>query len=211
SGRAGLLKRTLGLAEANAHLVHAVWWRVDGRVDPDTWSNDPDWLQRCTPPDRWRSTNHLCGPGYWVWLIPLASGAHSLGIVCDPALHPLEDMNTHAKAMAWLHTHQPRLARTLEQAEHRVQDFLFLRDVSYGCRQVFSSQRWALTGEAGVFLDPFYSPGSDFIALSNTYICELVGRDRAGRALEPYAALYQQLYFSFYENTLSLYQGQYPL
>ena len=44
SGRAGLLKRKLGLAEANDHDVNAVWWRVDGFVDPNRWSDDPQWL-----------------------------------------------------------------------------------------------------------------------------------------------------------------------
>ncbi|MBO9787148.1 NAD(P)/FAD-dependent oxidoreductase [Xanthomonas phaseoli] len=211
SGRAGLLKRKLGLAQDNEHNANAVWWRVEGLIDPNGWSQDSNWLQRCTPPDRWRSTNHMCGPGYWFWLIPLSSGAHSLGIVCDADLHPLESMNTHEKAMTWLRTHQPQVAATLDQADYRLQDFLFLRNFSYGCKQVFSSQRWALTGEAGVFLDPFYSPGSDFIAISNTYICELIGRDRAGKSLSPYVELYQQLYFSFYENTLTLYQDQYAL
>ncbi|MCL1499921.1 NAD(P)/FAD-dependent oxidoreductase [Xanthomonas nasturtii] len=211
SGRAGLLKRKLGLAQDNDHNANAVWWRVEGLIDPNGWSQDSSWLQRCTPPDRWRSTNHMCGPGYWFWLIPLSSGAHSLGIVCDAQMHPLEGMNTHEKAMAWLRTHQPQVAATLDQADYRLQDFLFLRNFSYGCKQVFSPQRWALTGEAGVFLDPFYSPGSDFIAISNTYICELIGRDRAGKSLSPYVELYQQLYFSFYENTLTLYQDQYAL
>ncbi|CAH2710260.1 Halogenase [Xanthomonas campestris pv. nigromaculans] len=211
SGRAGLLKRKLGLAQDNAHDANAVWWRVEGLIDPNGWSQDSSWLQRCTPPDRWRSTNHMCGPGYWFWLIPLSSGAHSLGIVCDAAMHPLETMNTHEKAMTWLRTHQPQVAATLDKADYRLQDFLFLRNFSYGCKQVFSPQRWALTGEAGLFLDPFYSPGSDFIAISNTYICELIGRDCAGKALSPYAELYQQLYFSFYENTLTLYQDQYAL
>ncbi|WP_115509970.1 NAD(P)/FAD-dependent oxidoreductase [Xanthomonas arboricola] len=211
SGRAGLLKRKLGLAQDNAHDANAVWWRVEGLIDPNGWSQDSSWLQRCTPPDRWRSTNHMCGPGYWFWLIPLSSGAHSLGIVCDATMHPLDTMNTHDKAMTWLRTHQPQVAATLDKADYRLQDFLFLRNFSYGCKQVFSSQRWALTGEAGLFLDPFYSPGSDFIAISNTYICELIGRDRAGRSLSPYVELYQQLYFSFYENTLTLYQDQYAL
>ncbi len=211
SGRAGLIKRRLDLAQPNEHDANAVWWRVDGFVDPNDWSDDADWLRRCDPPDRWRSTNHMCGPGYWFWLIPLASNAHSLGIVCDAKMHPLETMNTHAKATAWLREHQPRVARALEQGAHALQDFLFLRHFSYGCKQVYSGDRWALTGEAGLFLDPFYSPGSDFIALSNTYICELIGRDRAGLPFAPYAAIYQQLYFSFYENTLTLFQDQYPL
>ncbi len=211
AGRAGLVKRKLGLAEANAHNANAVWWRVDGLIDPNDWSDHAPWLQRCTPPDRWRSTNHMCGSGYWFWLIPLASGAHSLGIVCDADAHPLESMNTHAKAMAWLQTHQPRVARSLEQDGHALKDFMFLRDFSYGCKQVFSADRWALTGEAGVFLDPLYSPGSDFIAISNGYISELIARDRAGQRFESYVEIYQQLYFSFYANTLTLYQDQYAL
>lgn len=211
SGRAGLLKRKLDLAQPNDHDVNAVWWRVDGHLDPNDWSDDPEWLARCTPPDRWRSTNHMCGPGYWFWLIPLSSGAHSLGIVCDATMHPLETMKTHAGAMAWLHEHQPRVARALEAPEHRVQDFMFLRHFSYGCKQLFSRGRWALTGEAGLFLDPFYSPGSDFIAISNTFICDLVARDRAGQSFGTYASVYEQLYLSFYENTMTLYQDQYAL
>ncbi|WP_337053468.1 tryptophan 7-halogenase [Pseudoxanthomonas sp. USHLN014] len=211
SGRAGLLKRKLGLAQPNAHHANAVWWRVEGFIDPNDWSDDPAWLARCTPPDRWRSTNHMCGPGYWFWLIPLSCGAHSLGIVCDADAHPLETMNTHAKAMDWLRAHQPRVAAALERPEHALMDFMFLRDFSYGCKQVFSGDRWALTGEAGVFLDPFYSPGSDFIAITNGYITDLVARDRAGEGIAPYAGIYNQLYSGFYENTLTLYQGQYPL
>src|SRR5690606_34516455 len=55
SGRAALLKRKLGLAQDNDHDANAAWWRVEGRIDPNTWSDDPQWLARCTPPDRWRS------------------------------------------------------------------------------------------------------------------------------------------------------------
>ncbi|NUS37964.1 MAG: FAD-dependent oxidoreductase [Lysobacter sp.] len=211
SGRAGLLKRKLGLAEANAHDANAAWWRVDGIVDPHAWTQDAGWLARCTPPDRWRSTNHLCGPGYWVWMIPLSSGAHSIGIVADGAMHPLETLNTHAKAMDWLRAHQPALAAALGQPQHRLQDFLFLRHFSHGCTQLFSPQRWAITGEAGLFLDPFYSPGSDFIGISNGYVADLVLRDRAGQPFAQHAQIYAQLLRSFHDNMLTLYRGQYAL
>ena len=211
SGRAALIKRKLDLVQPNEHNANSAWWRVSGHIDPRNWSTDADWLARCTPPDRWRSTNHMCGEGYWFWLIPLSSDQHSLGIVCDGDLHPLDTMNTHEKAMAWLRRHQPRVAASLEAGGHALQDFMFLRHFSHGARQVFSGERWAITGEAGVFLDPFYSPGSDFIAISNTYICELIEADRAGKPIEAMAQLYQQLYFSFYENTLTLYQDQYRL
>jgi flavin-dependent dehydrogenase len=211
SGRASLLKHKLGLAETNSHDANAIWFRIDDRIAIDDWSDDPAWCARCTPPERWRSTNHLCGPGYWVWLIPLASGSHSVGIVADAALHPLETINSFDKAMAWLARHQPRLHRELESRRERLQDFAFLRHFSHGCKQVFSPNRWALTGDAGLFLDPFYSPGSDYIAIGNTYITALIGRDSRGERFAREARLYEQLYFSFYRNMLSLYQGQYPM
>jgi len=211
AGRAGLLKRKLGLAQDNGHRANAVWFRLQGRIDIDDWSADERWKARCHPPERWRSTNHLVGPGYWVWLIPLSSGSHSVGIVCDADTHPIESMNSFEKSMDWLAKHQPRLHAALQPMREQLQDFAYFRDFSYGCRQVFSTQRWAITGEAGVFLDPFYSPGSDFIAISNTYIARLIAKDRAGEAWQPYAGVYEQLYFSFYESTLAMYRGQYGL
>jgi flavin-dependent dehydrogenase len=215
TGRAGLIKRKLDLAEPNDHDANAIWFRVGTRIDIDAWSNDAAWLNRCDPPYRWLSTNHLCGPGYWAWLIPLASGSHSVGIVADANLHPLKTMNSFERALQWFRAHQPRLAQALDEAlqdkRELLQDFVALRRFSYGCKRVFSSARWALTGEAGVFLDPFYSPGSDFIAISNTYITELVAKDRAGEQIAPYARLYEQFYFSFYRSTLTLYTNQYPM
>lgn len=210
-GRAGLIKRKLKLAEPNAHDANAVWFRMKERITIDDWSGDPAWRARCDPPARWLSTNHLVGTGYWVWLIPLSSGAHSVGIVADANLHPLETMNSFDKAMDWLGQHQPRVFDELDGKRDQLLDFAFFRRFSYGCKQVFSGQRWALTGEAGLFLDPFYSPGSDFIAIANTYICELVRRDRAGRPLGAHAKIYDQIFHSFYESTLALYTGQYAI
>lgn len=211
SGRAGLIKRKLGLAEENGHHVNAVWFRIKGRIDPHDWSDNAEWLSRSTPPERWRSTSHLVGSGYWAWLIPLASGSHSIGIVCDAQTHPIEGMKTFDLTMQWLQKHQPRLWQDLDSRRDELQDFAFSRNFSYGCKQLFSPQRWALTGIAGAFLDPFYSPGSDFIAISNTYITQLIAKDRAGEQWQPYAAVYEQLFFSFYQSTLAIYRDQYHL
>ncbi|MCB1588622.1 MAG: tryptophan 7-halogenase [Xanthomonadales bacterium] len=211
SGRAGLIKRRLELAADNDHHAHAIWFRLNTRLCIDDWVDNTTWRAECTPPERWRSTNHLVGPGYWVWLIPLSTGAHSVGIVADSRLHPLESMNSFERALDWLQQHQPLLGDHVAQAREELLDFAFFRKFSYRCRQVFSADRWALAGEAGVFLDPFYSPGTDFIAIANTYIVELVARQREGASLAPYAQFYEQLFQSFYENTLSLYQDQYPL
>lgn len=210
-GRAGLLKRQLGLAQDNPHGVHAVWFRVAKRIDVDSWCKDPAWRARTVTPTRWLSTNHMVGAGYWVWLIPLASGSHSVGIVADPRYHPLERMNTFERAMEWLAEFQPLVFDDLDPHRDKLQDFAFFRRFSYDCKQVFSADRWALAGEAGRFLDPFYSPGSDFIGIGNTYITELIARDRAGQPLAAHAQVYEQIFRSFYESTLALYVDQYGL
>ncbi len=210
-GRVGLLKRQLGLALDNAHPAHAVWFRMHCHIDIDNWSDDPAWRARCDTPTRWLSTNHLVGAGYWVWLIPLSSGSHSVGIVADPAYHPSECMDSFDKAMDWLREFQPRLFDDLDRQRDKLQDFAFFRRFSYDCSQVFSHDRWALAGEAGRFLDPFYSPGSDFIAIGNTYITELVALDHAGKRINAHTQIYEQIFRSFYDNTMALYQGQYGL
>ena len=183
SGRASIIKRQRDLALANDHAAHAVWFRISERIAIDDWVQDPDWRARCVTPTRWLSTNHLVGAGYWVWLIPLASGSHSVGIVADPKYHPIDRMDSFEKAMDWLQEFQPALYDDLDGKRDKLQDFAFFKRFSYDCKQIFSEQRWALAGEAGRFLDPFYSPGSDFIAIGNTYITELVARDFAGQRL----------------------------
>jgi flavin-dependent dehydrogenase len=211
SGRAGLLKRKLQLQQFNDHDVNAVWFRLGAKIDVNEWSQEDAWLQRCDPPWRWLSTNHLCGPGYWAWLIPLSSGSHSVGVVWDARQIPFESMNSLEKLMPWLHAHQPKLAADVERKKHLLQDFCFLRNFSYGCKQVFSGQRWGLTGEAGLFLDPFYSPGTDFIAIANTYLTDLIKRDMRGEVIAGRVNVYQRMFFSFCESTLTLYRDQYSL
>ena len=219
-GRASLIKRQLGLAQHNAHAVHAVWFRISEHIRIDDWPLAGDeaddqaaaaWRQRCETPTRWLSTNHLVGAGYWVWLIPLASGSHSVGIVADPRYHPLERMNSFEKAMDWLQEFQPALFDDLDAKRDKLQDFHCFKRFSHDCKQVFSEHRWALAGDAGRFLDPFYSPGSDFIAIGNTYITELVARDQAGQRLGAHVQVYEQVFRSFYDSTLALYVDQYGL
>ncbi len=212
TGRAQLVKRRLDLARPNGHEVNAVWFRIDDRIDIDRWTDDAEFHARCLHPNRWLSTSHLVGPGYWVWLIPLSSGSHSIGIVCDAAMHPIETMNTFDKAMDWIATHQPRLHVELDRRRDRLQDFAFLRHFSYGCKKVYSGTgRWALVGEAGVFLDPFYSPGSDFIAFANTFVTELIAIDRAGGPVGMIGGLYDRIFLSLYDSMLPIYRDQYPM
>ena len=74
---------------------------------------------------------------------------------------------------------------------------------------MFSDQGWGLTGEAGVFADPFYSPGSDFIALNNSFITKLIENQSKGQDIRLESRVYQSINQSFFDSTLSLYTGQY--
>jgi len=151
------------------------------------------------------------GEGYWVWLIPLATGSTSVGIVADPRIHSLRDLNSIDKAMDWLDEHQPECADALKPHLDKVQDFLAMKNMARGSRQVFSADRWALVGEAGVFLDPFYSPGSDFIAIGNTMVTKLIEDDLDGRPLEHLAPTLQSVFLTLFQNNLITYRDQYPL
>jgi flavin-dependent dehydrogenase len=208
AGRASLIKNKLQLSAKNSHKSHAIWFRIDRKITIDDWTSNQDWQQRCTPQSRrWLSTNHLVGAGYWVWIIPLASGVTSIGIVMDDQAFTSSKIHNPESSMKWLAQHQPRCADAIGDATFL--DFVVLPDYSYDCKQLFSDQGWAISGEAGFFADPFYSPGSDFIAFANGFITSLITDQIAGQDIRLNSLVFEKLLKSIYQNTLSLYQGQY--
>ena len=211
SGRSSLLKRKLGLSKPVGHKANAVWFRIDHPIDIDNWSDDPEWHDRIREGRRELSTNHLMGPGYWVWLIRLASGSISVGIVTDSDVHPFKEMNRFDGALKWLARHEPQCGRVIEQHRDQLQDFRVMKDYAYSSEQVFSDERWCLAGEAGVFLDPFYSPGLDLIAISNGLIVDLVSRALDGEDVEELAAIHNTVFFLLTDGWLTIYEKQYPL
>lgn len=211
TSRRALLKKKLGLAREVGHKANAAWFRIAGRLDIDELSDDPDWRARVPSGRRWLSTNHLLGPGYWVWFIPLASGSTSVGIVAEAATHPLSTIRSFERCLDWLRAHEPQACALVERHRDRLQDFLVLQHFSHGCQTVFSADRWAITGEAGAFLDPFYSPGSDYIALSNSFITRLLTEDLDGRDVSALASRYNEVYLALFRQSLLLYEGQYPV
>ena len=180
-GRRRYLQTKLGLKKESPHSASAVWFRMEGKVSVNDLvpASNTEWHQRNIE-DRYYSTNHLMGHGYWVWLIPLASGNTSIGIVTQNDIHDFAAYSrSHETSFAWLQEYEPILAKHLDGKEPI--DFRKIKNYSYGSKQLFSEKRWACVGEAGVFSDPFYSPGSDMIALSNTYTTNLILADIAGK------------------------------
>jgi hypothetical protein len=149
--------------------------------------------------------------GYWVWLIPLGSGNTSVGIVTDESIHPQATYGqSFNQSMEWLRVNEPALHEYLQGREPM--DFLTLKNFSYTSAQVFSHHRWSCVGEAGVFLDPFYSVGSDYIAMANTITVELIRRDRAGELTEEAIGTFNKFFLEILFNTwLRYYQGTYNI
>jgi flavin-dependent dehydrogenase len=212
TGPRQLLKRKLGLAKDVGHTVNASWLRVGGELDLERWVADEAWRERIAEPGLRRlATNHLMGEGYWVWLIPLASGSTSVGIVADPRFVPWNEIDTLDGALGWLKRNEPQLARELGTRRDEVADFLKVEDFAYSCERVFSPQRWAMTGVAGVFIDPFYSPGSDFIAHANTFITDMVTRDLDGGHDPERVELLNGAFMQLFAGVLELYEDKYEI
>jgi hypothetical protein len=87
------------------------WWRYSKKLAIDDWSDVSAWRARVPTNERWLSTNHLMGRGYWVWFIPPGSGSASVGIVADAKLHPFLRISKLEPA--------PRLAARIRAAGRR--------------------------------------------------------------------------------------------
>src|SRR6476620_4224842 len=212
SGRNRMLPRQLELKQANGHDCNAAWFRVATELDVGQWSDDPAWQGRLVEGDRAMSTNHLMGEGYWVWLIRLASGATSVGIVADPAFHSFGEFNTLAKATAWLRDHEPQCAAVLAEHAHLIRDFRVMKKYSHGATKVFDGRdRWCLTGDSGIFLDPLYSSGLDLMAIGNGLITDMIVRELDGEDVVARTQVSDTLFRSLTEMWLAVYQNQYTL
>jgi hypothetical protein len=149
------------------------------------------------------------GEGYWVWLIPLGSGNTSVGIVTDEQIHPYSSYRSYELAMKWLEEHEPVLHAYLR--DRKPMDFLGLRKYSHTSSQIFSHNRWACVGEAGVFADPFYSPGSDLIGFANTVTTEMIRLDSHGELTQDIVNEYNSFVIGLNNAlTVNIQQG-YPL
>lgn len=209
TGRRRLLASKLGLARPVEHRASACWWRVDGRVDISrlVGPEHRDWHDRVAQP-RWYSTVHLAGEGYWVWLIPLANGRTSIGIVSDEDRHPVRERSSWEDALEWCRAHEPGLAGLVEGLPPL--DFLALKRFAHSTTRAFSHRRWCCIGEAAVFSDPLYSLGQDLIAHAVTITAKLIDLDRKGQLTEGIANRYNDTFLKLFQIIIEQYQDAYP-
>lgn len=181
SGRGRLVSKRLDLRRPSPNAASAAWFRIEGqlRVADLVHKDERAWHARDVDGNRWQSTIHLMGQGYWVWIIVLATGHTSIGIVADHEHHPFATYNREERANDWLKKHEPQLAAFLEGKPR--EDFRVVHNYSYLSERVFDSKRrWACVGEAALFVDPLYSLGGDFLGMANTYATRIIREDLEG-------------------------------
>ena len=212
SGRANILRRKLDLATDTGHAANAAWIRLAGGLDFEDWTDDEEWLDRMPERGLRRlSTSHLIQPGYWLWLIQLASGPISIGVCADPRFHPYEEISSFDAFMDWMKRNEPQLYAEIDSRREDVLDFLRVRDFSYASSRVFSPDRWTLVGEAAGFIDALYSPGSDFIGFTNTFSAELIERELDGEDVGEDIEFYNEFFLRLFDTTVHLYRDNYQL
>jgi flavin-dependent dehydrogenase len=209
TGRRRFLVRKNGTHRDVAFRHGAAWGWVDGLVDIERLTARSEREVRLDPARRalghapvWLATNHFCFDGGWFWVIPL-HGRTSLGVVFDREVMGFSDVSRPERFVEWVGRRFPLFAGEL--ARRPLVGFGGHQSFAYDCERTLSPDGWAITGEAGRFSDPFYSPGSDLIALHNTMIVDAVRassaeerRERCERHERVLAALFRA-YLPAYE------------
>lgn len=180
TGRASWLARKVAKRiPIHEHPTHTVWARFRGLRD-----FDGDWVQplgtlaavRCS---RGLATNHFCGPGWWVWVIPLPGGDVSVGIVWDERIFSLPaggSLESRFDRFVAGHTGMREMMEGATRVEERMNA---LSSLPYRFDHILGDG-WASVGDAAGFLDPFYSPGLDWAGITITAAVDVIRRERAG-------------------------------
>ena len=186
SGRAAIIARKRGyLDPMKEHPVSSLWARFTGVKDWDgseLREKFPKWADATIAARGW-ATNHLCGPGWWCWIIPLKGGDVSVGLVYDERLFtPPEGGTIGERLMAHCRAH-PVGREILGEAQPIEGDERAYSQLPYRVTQVMCDG-WACVGDAAGFLDPLYSPGLDFCAFTAQSVASHVADACGGKPVD---------------------------
>lgn len=187
SGVASLLGRQEGWQQPNtAHPTATCWSRWSGvrSLDDRALSAKyPAWFNRVKA-IRSTATNHITGYGWWAWFIPLKGGDVSVGVVYDQRITELPPgPNLAERLRTMLNTH-PMARELLADATWQEGDVHFRRNLAYSST-TYATDGAVLVGDAAGFMDPFYSPGMDWISFSTSAAVALIDGSFRGKPVAP--------------------------
>jgi len=212
SGVAALLARQEGWRRQNeAHPTTAVWARWTKVKDWDGLElakKFPSWAMACHG-IRGTATNHLIGKGWWAWCIPLKGGDVSIGAVFDQRLVTWPEQGALGQRLKDFLMQHPVGREIMADAQWREGDVHWRKNLPY-YSTTFAGDGFALVGDAAAFMDPFYSPGMDWISFTSSAAARLVLAQRRGESLEPLVARHNRDFARSYERWFqAIYQDKY--
>lgn len=218
TGRQALLARKRGgIVPVEGHPTASIWVRYRGVKDldgPEVAGTDPsDPFVRKVVASRRLATNHFVGWGYWIWFIPLQGGETSVGLVWDTRLVSPEGATPLEKLTRFLDAN-PLTRELLAHATPIDGDCRYYGHLPYFVDR-FVGPGWTCVGDAGGFIDPFYSPGLDQMSFSVASRVALVKRALTGapaaemeKEYERHNRQYERYLRFFFE---SIYRDKYHL
>lgn len=186
SGVAAVLARKQGWWRQNTeHPTAAAWSRWKGVKDWDgceLFEKYPDYASSVHSV-RNTATNHVIGDGWWSWWIPLKGGDVSVGVVFDQRLveWPQGGGSIGERVKSFLMKH-PVGREMLADAQYDKTDQLWRKNLAY-YSTTFSGDGFVLVGDAAAFMDPFYSPGMDWISFTASAAADLITAQRRGEPM----------------------------
>lgn len=212
SGVAALLARQEGWWRPNtAHPTTSVWSRWTGVKDWDGLElaeRFPEWSMACHG-IRATATNHFMGDGWWAWCIPLKGGDVSVGVVFDQRLVEWPEGGPLGDRLKSFLSQHPVAREILADAIWREGDVHWRKNLPY-FSTTFAGDGFALVGDAGAFMDPFYSPGMDWISFTASSTARLIFAQQRGEEMTTLVAKHNRDFSRSYERWFTaLYRDKY--
>lgn len=221
SGMAALLARKNGWWVSNTeHPTASCWSRWKGIKDWDSRElaqKYPEW-SKVVYGMRNTATNHIIGDGWWSWWIPLKGGDTSVGFVLDQRLvdFPQDGRKLGERLKDFLMKH-PVAREMMADAEYCEEDMHWRRNLAY-YSTTFAGDGFVLVGDAAAFMDPFYSPGMDWISFTTSSAANLITEQRMGKPMverivkynHDFSACHSRWFEALYKDKYE-YMGEYDL
>jgi len=182
SGPAAFLARQQGWWRANTeHPTTSVWSRWRNVRDWDGYEltqQFPAWALECHG-IRSTATNHFMGDGWWAWCIPLKGGDVSIGVVFDQRRVDWPEGGSLGERLKTFLCKHPVAAEIMRDAVWTDGDVHWRKNLPY-YSTTMAGDGFILVGDAAAFIDPFYSPGMDWLSFTAWRAANLILQQQQG-------------------------------